>query len=532
MDFTPTYLPYEQTGFFSKIIIDYLKRDEALEPFYAHPVSIEGIKSAIKERKKYPTDRHLLVAQLKQQYAGMTFHENLTANIEHLANENSFTITTAHQPNIFTGHLYFVYKILHAVKLAAKLKEEIPECNFVPVFYMGSEDADLDELGHIFLFGEKYEWKTKQTGAVGRMKVDKELDQLIAAISGQLLVLPHGEEIIGLIKDCYREGETIEHATFKFMHALFGEYGLIVLLPDDAAFKRSFIPVIEKELSTSFSYKVVEETEALFPKTYKMQAGGRAINLFYLLDDKRERIVGENSTFNIQHLTLAFSNAAIIEELHQYPERFSPNVILRPVYQEMILPNIAFIGGGGEIAYWLELKKVFEEVRVPFPVLVLRNSFLIVENDHAQKAGNLGFSTSDLFRDPTELLKVLVKRDSEVQLTLKKERSALKDLYEQIKKVSGVIDVTLQKHTEALHAKALARIESLEKKMLKAEKKKFQAQQRQLQKLRSQLFPNNSLQERVENLLPFYGEWGRDFIKMVYDNSKALEQEFCILKER
>ncbi len=537
MDCTPTYLPYEQTGYFSKIIIDYLKGDEGLKPFYAHRVSLDGIRSAIEERKKYPTDRKLLVAQLQKQYAGMALGEKLGSNIAQLSNENTFTITTAHQPNIFTGHLYFVYKILHAVKLAARLKEELPGSNFVPVFYMGSEDADLDELGHIYLFGEKYEWKTKQRGAVGRMKVDKELIQLIAAISGQLLVLPHGEEIINLIKDFYREGETIEQATFKFIHALFGEYGLVVLLPDDAALKRSFIPVVEKELAASFSYKEVEATAAIFPKTYKVQAGGREINLFYLKDDVRERIeevVSRKSQvasreYKVNNSDLKFSGDELMEELHKNPERFSPNVILRPVYQEMILPNIAFIGGGGEIAYWLELKRVFAETGVPFPVLVLRNSFLIVEKSYGLKINSLGFTVIDLFKGEDTLLKELVKRDSKIQLSLDKEKSVLKDVYAQIKSISAVPDITLEKHVEALQAKALKRIEVLENKMLKAEKKKFEAQQRQLNKLRSQLFPNNGLQERVENLLPFYARWGKDFIKMVYDNSFGLEEEFCIL---
>ena len=541
MDCTPTHLPYEQTGYFSKIVIDYLKGDEGLKPFYAHPPTADGIKAAIEERKKYPTDRKLLVTQLQQQYAGMELNEKLASNIAQLSNENTFTITTAHQPNIFTGHLYFVYKILHAVKLAADLKAEIPECNFVPVFYMGSEDADLDELGQIYLFGEKYEWKTKQTGAVGRMKVDKELIQLLAAISGQLLVLPYGEEMINLIKDCYVEGDTIEKATFKFTHELFGAYGLVVLLPDNAALKTSFIPVVEKEITTSFSYHAVEATAAVFPKAYKVQAGGREINLFYLIDANRARIVGENSRptgasgrakFKIQNSKLEFTNDAIIEELHQHPGRFSPNVILRPVYQEMILPNIAFIGGGGEIAYWLELKKVFAETGVPFPVLLLRNSFLIVEQGHVSRAADLGFAVGDLFKDPEVLLNVLVKRDSEVQLNLEKEKSALKDLYSQMKNIAAVPDISLEKHVEALQAKALQKVDILEKKMLKAEKKKFEAQQRQLHKFRSQLFPNNSLQERVENILPFYAKFGRDFIQMVYDNSKGLEQEFGILIER
>ena len=525
------HISYASTGFFSKLVVDYLNQADALKSFYSHPVSLDGIKAAVEERKKYPTNRELLVAELQKQYAGISLTEKQQFNMEQLGNANVFTITTAHQPNIFTGHLYFIYKILHAVKLAEQLQKEIPGNHFVPVFYMGSEDADLAELGHIYLFGEKHEWKTKQRGAVGRMKVDKELIQLIAAISGQLLVLPHGEEIINLIKDCYVEGETIERATFKFIHTLFGEYGLLVLLPDNAALKTSFIPVVEKELATSFSYGAVAATATEFPKAYKMQAGGRAINLFYLLDDIRERIVSENSKFKIQNSKLEFTHSAISEELHQYPERFSPNVILRPIYQEMILPNVAFIGGGGEIAYWLELKQVFAEVKVPFPVLVLRNSFLIVEEDHASLIGRLGFGVNDLFRPEDELLNELVKRESGVQLSLDKEKQAVKDSYAQLKNATGGVDITLQQHAEALLVQALKKIDVLEKKMLRAEKKKFEAQQRQLHKLKTQLFPDKGLQERIENFMPYYAKWGADFIKMVYENALGLEQEFIILTE-
>ena len=541
MDCTPTYLPCEQTGYFSKIIIDYLKEDERLKPFYEHPVSLDGIRAAIKKRKNFPPDRKLLVEQLQLQYAGMTLEKNLASNIERLNNENSFTVTTAHQPNIFTGPLYFVYKILHTVRLANWLTEQIPAYHFVPVFYMGSEDADLDELGHIFLSGEKYEWKTDQTGAFGRMKVDKELIRLISAISGQLLVLPFGEEIISLVKTCYREGDTIEKATFKFIHALFGEYGLVILLPDNRELKRSFIPVMEKELTASFSYKAVEATVNAFPKTYKVQAGGRQINLFYLLEGKRERIAEVISgrktqsamvsrQFKVNNSNITFNGEELLNELHANPEHFSPNVILRPVYQEMILPNIAFIGGGGEIAYWLELKKLFAEAVVPFPVLVLRNSFLVVDKDQEFTFAGLGFSVSDLFRMPDVLLNELIKRDSTVQLSLDNEIQSLAALYARIKNVAAGADTTLQRHVEALHVKALNKVEVLQKKMSKAQKIKFEAQQRKLHKLRSQLFPNNNLQERVENLLPFYARWGKDFIHAVLDHSKGLEAEFGILK--
>ena len=531
MDCISTKTAYSETGFFSKIVVDYLKGEKQLQPFYTHPVSPGGIKAAIAERKKYPTNRDLLVEELQKRYGDINTGKKVKANIDLLLSENTFTVTAAHQPNIFTGHLYFIYKIMHAIKLCEFLKEQIPASDFVPVFYMGSEDADLEELGHIYINGVKHEWKTNQAGAVGRMKVDKALVKMLDEIAGEITVRPFGKEIIDQVKACYTEGLTIEQATFKLLNELFGDYGLVVLLPDNAGLKKAFIPVVEKEMAEGFSHKAVEETAAKFPKEYKVQAGGRELNLFYLKDDMRERIVVENSKFKIQNSKLEFDKAGIIEELHAHPENFSPNVILRPVFQEIILPNIAFIGGGGEIAYWLELKKVFEAVNVPFPVLVLRNSFLIAEKRSIGAIKKLGFIATDMFKSENELMNVLVKRDSEVQLSLEKEKQEIRDFYAKLKTTAGAVDITLQKHTEALQALALNKIEALEKKMLKAEKKKFEAQQRQLNKLRTQLFPNNSLQERIENFMPFYAKWGKDFIKALYKHSMALEQEFVILEE-
>ncbi len=535
---TPKQISYEATGSFSKMVLDYVKGVEQLQPFYAQPVSVDGIKKTIKARQAFATDRKLLVEVLQKHYAGETLAyqgAGSTAqqlqNIQLLANSNTFTVTTAHQPNIFTGHLYFIYKILHAIKLCEKLKAVMPENDFVPVYYMGSEDADLEELGHIYINGTKHEWKTNQTGAVGRMKIDKALVQMLNVVAGEITVHPFGKEIIEQMKACYAEGATIEQATFKLVNALFGEYGLIVFLPDDTDYKKAFIPVVEKELKEQFSHSIVKATSVKFPKHYKVQAGGRELNMFYLKDDRRDRIEKSANQFKAIDTEINFTQAEILNELETYPERFSPNVILRPVFQEMILPNIAFIGGGGEIAYWLELKDIFATAQVPFPVLILRNSFLLVEKKHAEKARSLGFSVTDLFNAENDLLNVLVKRDSEIQLNLEKEKQEILTFYAGLKKIAGAVDSTLQPHTEALEKLALRKVETLEKKMLKAEKKKFEAQQRQLHKLKSQLFPHNNLQERIENFMPFYAKWGKGFIETIYNSSLGLEQQFVVLEE-
>ena len=529
MDYISMHVTYGQTGFYSKIILDYLTGEKQLKPFYQHPFSVKGIQAAIGDRKKYPTNRKLLVETFEKHYIAENPSDKQQSNIRLLNNANCFTITTAHQPNIFTGHLYFIYKILHTIKLCEKLKTEMPENDFVPVFYMGSEDADLEELGHIYINAVKHEWKTNQTGAVGRMKVDKALLNMLDEIAGEIIVYPYGKEIIEQMKACYTEGLTIEQATFKLINLLFGEYGLVVLLPDNADYKRAFIPVVEKELAEEFSHKIVQETAARFPKEYKVQASGRELNLFYLKDNLRERIEKNNVQYSIINSQFSFTEQEILAECKYHPERFSPNVILRPVYQEMILPNIAFIGGGGEIAYWLELKNVFAAVNVPFPVLVLRNSFMLVEKKQAEKITSMGFSVADIFKPETALMNILVKRETKVQLSLDKEKQAIHEFYTKLKSTAGTVDITLQPHTEALEKNALRKMEALEKKMLRAEKKKFEAQQRQLQKLKSQLFPHNNLQERIENFMPFYAKFGSGFIKAVYDNSLELEQEFVIL---
>lgn len=533
MNFKAQYFPYQQTGAFSKIVIDYISGAAELKHFYNYKPCLEGIKKAIATRKGYPAaNRKVLVKQLKEQYSGLTTTARVTENISSLLNSNTYTICTAHQPNIFTGHLYFIYKIHHTIKLADELNTKVTDVHFVPVFYMGSEDADLEELGQVTINGKKYKWDTKQKGAVGRMKVDKAFIALIEAIDGHLSVEPFGKEIIAIVKRSYTIGKSIEQATLELINELFAGFGLVVLLPDNPALKKEFIPVAEKELTSQFSSNAVAETIALIPQEYKIQAEGRSINLFYLKDDTRERIEASGEGFVVANTSLSFSRNEILEELKTYPERFSPNVILRPVYQEMILPNIAFIGGGGELAYWLELKKVFESAAIPFPVLVLRNSFMVVTRKVRDMISSLGFSAIDIFKPEEELLNRLVERETKVKLHLETELSELKAVYEKIATVASAVDPTLQQHVAALSVQAIRRLMLVEKKMLKAEKKQFEAEQRHIKKIKSILFPGDVLQERVDNLLPHYAVWGEAFINAVYEHSTGLKQEFCILSEK
>jgi bacillithiol biosynthesis cysteine-adding enzyme BshC len=521
-------LPYHKTGAFSKLVTDYLAEADSIRPFYEHAMSNEGLEQAIAKRLQYNTPRDLLFEVIQDQYAQTRLSGKQAFHLQKLQQPHTFTIVTAHQPNIFTGHLYFIYKILHAIKLANALNAKWGHYHFVPVFYMGSEDADLDELGHIYAGGEKLVWQTQQTGAVGRMHTSG-LDVLINKLAGQFGHLPYGKEMIALLKRCYLESENIQQATFKLVNELFSEFGLLVLIPDDARLKRAFVPVMKEELLTQFSSRIVAKTIANLRENYKVQAAGREINLFYLFDDgRRERIEKSGGRYRVLFSELSFTESEMLTELEMHPQRFSPNVILRGMFQETILPNIAFIGGGGELAYWLELKDLFQQSQVPYPVLVLRNSFLLVNEKAEKLIRKLSLSEEELFLSVMDQSDLLVERlhgrQSEVEETL----HTLEKLYAGLKAQAGKIDVTLEAHAEALYAKAVKGIAGMGKKMKRAERRKIQDEARQLEKLKELLFPQEGLQERVENFMPFYAEYGPGLLQRLYKDSLTLEGLFTI----
>ena len=530
MGYSATRIPYRETGAFSSLVVDYLDHHLSLKEFASHELSLRGIQSCIEERKGFATDRQLLVSRLTAQYEAVEMTEKTKEQLALLAKPNCFTVTTAHQNNLFSGPLYFIYKILHAIALAKELKEKISDCDFVPVFYMGTEDADLAELDHVHLGIEKIQWGTSQTGAVGRMKVDDNLLSLIDRLEGQLGVFSHGAEWVRLLRDSYTEGLTIAEATFRLVHSLFASYGLLVLLPDDKDLKRSFAPIIKKELLEQFVAPLVQQpAAALAAAGYKIQATPRAINLFYLQEGRRDRIEKQGDQWQVHGTSILFSQQQLLEEVERYPERFSPNVLLRGLYQCTLLPDVAFIGGGAEIAYWLQVRELFATAHVPMPVLVLRNSFLLAEPTQTKRLGALGIAPDRLFSPIDQLMQTLVGPTMLAQRDLTKERAALHQLYQQIQQQAGKLDPTLVAHVASLEKRALQGLEGVEKKLWRVIKRKHHEQHMQLQLIKAHWFPADQLQERHQHLGYFYAQWGKELIDQLLAHSQGLTQEFTIL---
>ena len=523
------HIPYRQTNSFSDLVLDYLDHEKKLSGFYEHPISLKGVLSAIEQRRKYSIDRTLLHECLSIQYKNAKCSPKVLQNLERLKDENCFTITTAHQNNLFTGPLYFVYKILHAIKLSSHLNQQLPDNYFVPVFYLGTEDADLAELNHIHIDGERLEWSTSQQGAVGRMVIDASLISLLHRLDGQLSVLPHGKELLQKLHTCFQEGMTLAEATFSFVNELFGRFGLLIINPDDPSLKRQFTSVFKDDLLQQKPASVVDETiSALKTAGYHIQAAARPINTFYLDNGLRQRIEKKGESWEILGTPIRYSQDELCSLLNSNPERFSPNVILRGLYQSMLLPDVVFIGGGGEIAYWLEYKSLFDKYKVPMPVLVLRNSFLLLKTAIQEEIRSLGLAPEDLFTDLDQLHLRLINEEEKTQISLQKELDEIYSIYFALIQKAGKLDVTLQGHVGALESKTIAGLEKLEKKLTRALRRKHAESLQKALKIKSSLFPGGGLQERYENVLPYLALYGESFLDLLLEHSLALEQEFTV----
>ncbi|WP_250419222.1 MULTISPECIES: bacillithiol biosynthesis cysteine-adding enzyme BshC [Pontibacter] len=516
-----TKMDYAATGAFSQTITDYLAQNEKLKPFYNRFPGINVFEAQLQEKEFSSEQRQVLHKALQEQYSSVSeINPKVQQNIDLLLQPNTFTITTGHQLNIFTGPLYFVYKIITGINTCKQLQAAYPDYNFVPVYWMATEDHDFAEINHFNLFGKGYKWQTEQTGAVGRFSTEG-LDQLLDEMP----------EKFAVFEEAYRNSKTLTDATRAITHSLFADYGLVSIDGDQAELKKALTPVIEKELTENLSHKLVSETSAQLEELgYKPQVYSREINLFYLKDGLRERIVQEDGKYKVLNTDISFTQEEILQLAKEHPEQFSPNVILRPLYEELILPNLAYIGGGAEVVYWFQLKKVFEAYKVAFPVLMLRNSAMYINRGNASRMHKLGLSAEQMFKPFLDLKKYLSSQLHEEEITLKAQQKTVEDAFKEVEKLAKSIDPTLVKAVAAEEQKAYNALQILEKKLSKARDSKHEQTFKQLENLKEKLFPGGSLQERHDNLLSYQAN-NPDFIPALVDAFDPFDLKFTILEE-
>jgi bacillithiol synthase len=522
---------YNQVNELSKKDKAYRINPNQFEEFIAYSPDLEGIKKAIEDRTEFPVDRELLVSELRKQYEKQGLSDAQKSKLDSLLQPNSFTIITAHQPVLFTGPLYYITKIFSTINLCLRLDGEFPDNRFVPVFINGGEDHDFEEVQSCAIFGKVLKWESAQSGPVGRFKTDG-LEEVLNQFCEVLGSHERAMEIAQTMRSSLNEAATYNDFVFSMINTLFGQHGLLVVNMDNAAFKRKFIPIMEEELKDKPSETLIHKTqERLMEAGFKPQAFVREINLFYLGSGVRERIIEEESgSYSINNTDVSFTREGILAELHANPERFSPNVVMRPVYQEYILPNVAYIGGGGELAYWMERKTQFEYFKVFFPVLIRRNSLMLITGKQMELLEKLGLSVEEIFIQEEELIKLFLQKNTHFDMKLGDELAQIQQVLNGVVSKAEAADPTLKAFAEAEALKIARQVEQMQSRIIRSLKKQEETRINQIRNLKSKLFPDYGLQERKDNYFQFLITASQsDFEAELIRNLNPLDPDFLVL---
>ncbi|MCM2302709.1 MAG: bacillithiol biosynthesis cysteine-adding enzyme BshC [Flavobacteriaceae bacterium] len=522
-------IPLVETALLSNLVTDYLNKDSEVKNLYVNFPNVKGFENQIEKRKHFnPQLRELLVAVLENQNKKLNLSEKTKLHIHQLKSENTFTVTTGHQLNLFTGPLYVIYKILTTINLTEKLQKDFPKNKFVPVFWMATEDHDFEEINHFWVSNQKIQWNKKSGGAVGKITTD-DLQAVFEQFKGIIKNEPNAGYLLNLFENSYLKHKNLADANRFLINELFGAYGLVIIDGNDHQLKNQFKKYIVDELIENSCFKEVEKCNSEIAEKYKIQVNPREINLFYFINGERQRIVYERNKYYILHTSKIFTQAEMLDEVSHFPEKFSPNVLMRPLYQEIILPNLCYIGGAGELAYWLQLKSYFEQQKVDFPILLLRNSALILTTKQQEKLHQLNISLEELLIPLPQLINKKIKEISTVTIDFSKEYENLKAMFSAMEKIAELTDKSFIGAVRAQHQKQINGLSKLEKRLLKAEKRKHHIYINQLTKVHLEIFPNNNLQERVKNTSDFL-ILNKNFIEDLSNQFDPLSMSFDILR--
>lgn len=508
------------------MVLDYLTGTNDLSDYYRKAPSIDALMQVAREHSFSLEQRNVLVEELINQYQQVDDAEASEDNIKRLGDSRTFTVTTGHQLCLFGGPLYFFFKIAGAINLAQTLNAKQDEFHFVPVFWMATEDHDFEEINHAHVGNSRLAFDTQSGGAVGRMSSSpvegaiKELEEILGDREGK-------DAILALLRNAY-DGRTLAEATRVLVHQLFGKHGLVILDPDRSGLKKVMSPVFQDELEKGVANEEVSKTSARLAEQYKLQVKPRDLNLFLLDTDTRRRITRKNG-----EITLADGESpetlGDIEYLVQHtPEKLSPNVLLRPVYQEMILPNVAYIGGGAEVSYWLQLKGLFDRLGVSYPVVLLRNSCMLLGKVEKKKLSKLGLESHAIFKDEVVLTKEVVAEKAAIP-SLENMVKGLSELYEEVNTLVQQVDPSLVGKAKAEASKAIKGLEGLEKAMMKAGKQKQENNINALRFLYNKLMPGGGLMERHDSFVMWMLQFGPSFVDDLVAELDPLDLRFRIL---
>lgn len=510
-----------------QLVKDFL--NQKINGFEDSTFSLEHFAKQIqlKQNSFEDSQRYILAQTFEAQLSKLNLSEKQKENIDSLKLSTTFTITTGHQLNLFSGPVFFVYKLLQTIKTCIYLKSHFPDHHFVPVYWMATEDHDFDEINHFKTDQNYYEFNEKSGGAVGRIKITD--TTFISDFEKEFKDSVFGTELILMLKESYHEGNSLTQAIQIFVNRLFSVYGLLILDGDSEALKRQMIPIFKEELlHQSLQKKSKEKVDYLTQKYGKVQVNPREINLFYL-SDSRNRIDFDGEKYIIVDSDKSFTKDEIVMELESFTERFSPNALMRPIFQEKIMPNLAYIGGNAEIMYWLELKDYFSYLKIPFPILIPRNSMLFLKEKTLGKIEKLNLQMDDFFGNFTTITNSKILNNSLILSKLEEQEKLLIHRFSELKSLAESTEKSFGNMVKAEEVRQLKSFERLKKRLLKAEKVKQSELLDRLEMLFLEVHPAKTWQERIFNFSVFFADNGYSWLDACLQEMNVAESKLIIV---
>jgi len=524
-----TSISFNKIRLFRKLIRDFTNLDSKLNPFLQSFVSLNAIKANLNiDKPNRDSFSNIIKAQYDQTNFFNSNMSNVYLNISKLSKNNVYTITTGHQLNIFLSPLFLIYKIISVIAYANYLNHKIKGHHFVPCFWMATEDHDFDEIKSLNLYGDNYHWDLTTKDAVGNLASESILN-ILSEIKDSLLQSSYGQELFNIYNYAYSNNKNYANATRSVLSSLFGDYGLVVVDGNNAQFKKMFAPYLKEEFKSSCVYNNVSETNKSLKINYRPEINAMKNNIFYLKNNIRSKIqFNQTHYFSIDH-NQSWSKDQLLDEISSFPERFSPNVFLRTLYQECIMPNILYLGGPSEISYWIQLKKLFQTMDIDYPLLELRSHFLFLSKDQSDIITKINLNEDHLFHSYDEKIKHILQKESMINFDddYLVFQNQLMKMEQKMNTMKGFPINSLRVFEKRLQTE----FSRLSSKVLKFEKAQRPNILCQVKSIHETLFPNNSTQEKIKSFIPYYIKYGKGFFDLLIKESPIFDNKYTILTE-
>ena len=485
---------HRRETFFHNDFLEAYYFSDRLNHLRTYTPSISEIEQAIHAKFNFSGERRaILVADLFKQYqdAEIDLPENslVLKNIKSIELENTFTITTGQQIHVGLGPLYVFYKIMDVLAIVAECKELHPNYNFVPVFWMATEDHDLQEIQSVNVYNQSFTWDTTQTGAVGRMNTAG-ISELFDELKTKMNLSEAQLRFIEASQMAYGLSSNLSSAFRTLLHTYFSEQGLVIIDADSENLKKEFIPVLKDELKGLNYESLLISTLALEKEGFQRQLVIRECNLFKLGEHQREK-----------HNVMNDEEDVLDQYVKQNVFNLSPNAALRPLYQEWILPNLVYVGGASEVNYWTQLKGLFDNYEIPVPIVHLRTSNIIIPEQLLHESTDV--DVTDFFKSDQSLISTVNKEQDKLFHTM---RQNFEDLKTHVYAHQNLVENNLTGFN--LNAKVSKMIEKLDEINALTEKQLVSKSQtnpmlNRLLKTKKKYFNSELIQERTEDVITY-----------------------------